>query len=288
MREPTGVPHWCSFGGVAGMSASWLIDDDGNYWLEGSTELARHLRITKITDETSYFLLLNAGFARAVQHARVTIIEFAYETVSPNALGGLLYLLDDIAAGAVSFIQPGDKQTTRIFRPREEWLNYICSLIDLRRQAASYVSRSVPVALSPFFQRSDAAQQIVKSISDLSTRNLILDKLFGGMFTLVKIDANSGRPIISAVGSRIYAYDPTFMAAASGRWVGEIYDVDYGHWLSAHYGKVSEAGTPMADDIDATIKWSHQIPKLHRYSRFTIPIERGLSDRWVLSTTVRR
>jgi hypothetical protein len=268
--------------------SSWLIDDSGDARLEGTVDFERQLQAPHPTSAAADFLLKNAGFVRLSMKARVAAVGCSREHFDPCALIGLLHLLSDIKPAAVTITYIEAHTPIHIFRRRRAWIDYIGALVDARITRAIRTERQIPLSMSVFNLRCAAASEIVRSLSDAAARDRILDELFQGMFTLTRMDTETGAFRIAAVGSEISRYDEFIRETGIGRSMQEVSLCSYGTWVMNHYQKVVKAKEPCADDVDATILWRCSTPRLHRYSRLTIPIEKYNSGLWVLSVSSKR
>jgi hypothetical protein len=268
--------------------SSWLIDDSGDARLEGTVEFEHQLRSPPPTSAASGFLLRNAGFVRLSMKARVAAVECSREHFDPCALIGLLHLLSDIKPAAVTITYVEADFPIHIFRRRRAWIDFIGALVDARTTKAIRTERQIPLSMSVFNLRCAAASEIVRSVIDAAARDRILDELFQGMFTLTRMDTETGAFCIAAVGSEINRYDEFIREAGIGRSIQEVSLCTYGTWVMDHYQKVVKAKEPCADDVDATILWRGSTSRLHRYSRLTIPIEKYNLGLWVLSVSSKR
>jgi hypothetical protein len=268
------------------MQTSWIVDENGEAWLEGSADLERHLGAGRYTDTVSGFLLKKAGFARVTISRLRAHVQYCDNAVSAVTLIGVMHMLADRRIVAVTFQDPENKASTRLFPTRSTWLAHIGVCIEQRQAINPRTCRSIPSVMSPFRDRLAAARQIVLSLSDAATRDRILNSLFSGMFILARLEGDRANPVCLAFGSQMPKYDPALDLRGSKLADGP--DGQYGTWIEAHYRRAWERAETETDDVDAYIRWSGKKPILHRYTRAIIPMLSATQDRLVLSVTAKR
>lgn len=273
---------------------SWLIDENGEACPEETAIADRvppHADIEQ--DGAAHFLMCSAGYVRIIIGSRIVKVVFWEEHVAKAALIGALFFLTERRLSknlpdAVAIVDLCSDPQITMCRDTETWTRLLGDVAERKANKTLRFSRSIPLAMSPFYDRVAAGREIVQVVASDVDRNHILNTLFQGMFMLVRQDRDDGSLSILEMGTALKRYDDSVARRFRGRRLVDGPDQSYGSWVETHYSKSLDRDETLADDVDATIAWTAQQPIIHRYSRVVIPIKRDVSERWLLSVTKLR
>jgi hypothetical protein len=267
------------------MGERWLIDDRGELFADTPWEIAARLKTTRSGASLHAFAVECMGFVLVARSQGRAYVAFARDAVSPIALAGLLHWLSEHRPSAVCLQHPGQSTVLRILA-RKDAIAFFSSCIDERTTDHPFISNPVPLERSPFYDRWRCAREICSGLADSEDRDRLLDAMFGGLFLLSRVDADTGDAVIQCAGSGIRRLDPEFYRGIRGKTFRQAFDTDFGRWSAAEYRRYALADQPIASELAATIRWPNARPRVHRYCRMLVPFRTGTADRWLLTTTV--
>jgi hypothetical protein len=267
------------------VTMSWLIDDRGEYWREGALERERVFSALDSNPTMSDMLLKQAGYVRARLQGGRAVVEFERSTVAFDALVGLLRWTAEFGVQSIVFVHDDIQPATQLAPTSQIWIEYIATCLRQRRQKAPYISRSMPIVMSPFHDRIAGAHEVVRLVADPTARDCILDSLFDGAFAIARF-GDDGTSLVVGSGTRQAGPENQYLVI--GQPVTGGPDPAFGGWLEVHYARVLQGSVPVADDVDAMVFSGSDVHVVQRYTRAVIPVIVGSSDRLVLSVAAKR
>jgi hypothetical protein len=264
------------------MLRSWLIDEHGELVSERSL---RHVGSITSLPELHDFYVSQIGAVSVTRGISTANVKFMKDTVSPDALVGLLRLLMEIRIESAIFEHPDHQHTIPMRRSYRGCVEYVAHLAEVRQQGARFLSWSVPVGISPFANRWAAAREVCLSVAAEDVRARLLEALFQGRYFLSELDTESGEFYVETMGSAYIDFKPLFGEGARST-LRAGFDTDYVNWSLDSYSKSRDSEAPRAHDIDALVSWP-KTARRHRYARLTLPVF-TLQQRFLLVATEAR
>lgn len=282
-------------GGAPRMSDSILIDDEGEPWSAGSSELARRLGHREPGDELARFAVAERGFVhiRPIDGgARVELRPGAFTTVT---LAGTLQVLNDLGPRRILLVVgSGDDGVVELFTSLFDFVERAEHLGADPPIEPKVPRLSVPRGLHNLMTaRFSAARPVVElwrkrkgELTEDVYRAMLHDHAFSRVL-LARQLPQSSQLIVEYVGSGHQHLRPCEALRIIGRRIQDQPDRQYGEWIAQAYEEASRDRRLRVDSVRARVSTSAATLLRARYDRVLMPwYERG--DVLVMSVSIRR
>ena len=250
----------------------FVIDDSGVVWGADDPKLAKNLHSRLSGHALSRFLTRNLGFVTVATTAGALVIGFNLRAVSPNAIIGAIFFMNDRQPSRVRvtlFDQPNIvPMTHNLFSAGP----YLAAVAEQRINRDKIISQKVTVQSGPFADKWKLALQLCSLPLETQHRDTLLDELFGGFFALTVFDKVSGDYRIASIGSSTKAADETFASRCIGRTFREASDPVYGSAVADQLKQIQVRPLPQVTRVEAIVNWPSRKRAFHRYSRLALPL----------------
>jgi hypothetical protein len=225
------------------------------------------------------YLINSMGFVGIGYGKRVVDILYDEAAVSPVALAGLCYFIADHARRPYAFRALPDNPKVDLFSSGGAALRFVGDLIDRRQTLPRLWRAAIPIERTSFGVRADIAHEIATAELDTTLRLQLLDKLFGGVYSISRWDADSRHFRVDHISAKVGRIDQNFV---KGRTFHSFIDDEYGQWVADAFAEMVDRDAPLTESIAARVK----IKDAHvsaNYTRFLLPFNRG-GARYVLAS----
>jgi hypothetical protein len=216
------------------------------------------------------FFIEQMGFVHLLRTNRSTTITFDKTSVSLGSLIGATYWVGDVDLQKASFKHPAES-TISLQQTIGDCIAYLSAHIERVGKSGRFKSAPVPLAISPFSNRYQAAAEICAEVS-VQRRDQLLHLLFQGLYMLTETDPMHGKPRIVSMGAGHLQFDAEFVSKSKGRTLCDIHDKDFGIWLAQEYATARDSGEARCDDVSALVDWQSRGKSRHMYSRLLMPV----------------
>lgn len=255
------------------MTSRFLIDDEGDLWRIGSSDLSLRLGIDVSSEAMQEALIRNIGYVRIVESQLSTVVGFRPKTVSMIAFAAVLSRLYrsrpertvlEVAGTNELSVYPNLKAAMGRMQELIHASQGIVTEPYSRRLIAMDESASL---LLPWLAKWKEARHSFKYES-------WRDALHGdahSRYVLVRSDTEAGGYRIERAGDGLRIPDAKCAGNLEGRLLHCIPDEAYGRWINESYALTEQSLTPRLEAIEAMIYWprSGRVPR--RYLRLILP-----------------
>lgn len=256
----------------------WIVDDFGELHRSGSSSFADKLGSGLAGLDIESYAIENIGcIGLAVVRGRVQI-RYRPAVVTERAIAGLYYWLADRPDGPVSiawFDRVWGIERTRSQAAAMSFISY--SLDSAKRRdrwgGQRLLSREAGDARRRWAAAAPVFGALLRSQGNDEERRWLLNRTFGGRWTMSEFDRASNDVRILDIGPGYPPLDPVWTANPKGQSFAEFPDAQYGQWISHQHRRVAETGRPCIDDVDAIVFWPRFGDVRTRYWRMILPID---------------
>ncbi len=281
------------------LSKATLIDDKGRAWDARSPLLRAQFGLSDSLGDITIRLIQIAGCIRIDAGKRAVHIAFNPKTVSPVAIGGLLYfvhdqhlhkhhdlvfclsLLEDVATTA---------RVVEIYTSIKSAANRLQFLSEEHRRGKQKRFESKLLALDraeriPGFSHLLEAWRKSDAAYDQKTIMPILNSALRDRYCLIGPSYRGNGFAIVEMGSGYRIPLPDFATRTPGLELSAIPDAGYADWLAATYSRVMKLGRPLFEDVAAHIFFPDTGLVQRRYKRLLLPWLGQSGQRLLLSVS---
>jgi hypothetical protein len=281
------------------LSKATLIDDMGRAWDAQCPSLRAKFGLAHDVGDVTIALIQMAGCIRIDAGKRAVHIAFNPKTVSPVAIGGLLYfvhdqhlhthpnlvfclsLLDDVATTA---------RVVEVYTSIKHAANRLQFLSEEHRlnRQKRFVSKLVPLSSAeqiPGFSHVLEVWRASNASYDQNTIRPILNSHLGNRYCLIGPSQRGSGFTFLEMGTGYRIPLPDYAKRANGLELNAIPDARYADWLSATYALVMKMGRPRFEDIAVHIFFADTGLVQRRYKRLLLPWLGEAGERLLLSTS---
>lgn len=268
------------------LRTAYFIDDHGESWPHGSTELPRILRTRLRGPALDDYLIHQCGFALVRQTSALVECVFVEEAVSPVTLVGLLYVIGETVDRPISIRAPDEPVRIDRLADRRRAIARISALIESKRERPRFERRPCVIDKTSFSQLWRAGREVIAAPIDDATRVRLLDTLYNGNFTLNELDESDGHFRIKAIGQSIRKFDPEFAARGIGATYHTLSDPDYGAWVSDTFQEYATMSRECTEVVEAQVEVPGQQARRLDYTRLVLPVSAGSRRLLLVATDV--
>ncbi len=260
-----------------------LIDDDGEVWSEGSSELSAQLSTDRVGSDLRKFAVESLGFIHLSRRGRAVSVQFDKQVVSSKALCGLLYWAFDHRHLSF-FVETGARPATPLLVPTPERLvDVVARICDERASTPDYAETAVAIEHTVFASRWAVAREVVDRIGLSEHAGTVLDELFAGHWTISEFNAERRAFEFVHLGQWYHQFDPQSATFLVGKRPADFNDTDYGRRVDRCLAPLQTSVAPRTLRVSALIKWGRRPAERFNYTRLFVPVPLGSGRRLLLS-----
>lgn len=253
------------------MSASWVLDDQGECWSATSRSLGAALHTRRQGAELTDFLVRQMGFV--LVRAFPSHYELTYNAAiaSPVALTSLFYWFADRPFRPTTCISPEATKVAAVFRTPLALFNHLGALIETRSPRPAYERFALDLDRSAFAPIWRAVAEICRTDMPLRDKLMLLDAMSAGDILVVERAANGDYELVrpsNAMAER----DPDLCQRDHDRTLRDAFDRDFGAWTADQLMDVKSADAPFAEGISAQIAFKNYARRRYFYDRLVVPM----------------
>jgi hypothetical protein len=270
-----------------------LIDDKGRVWSAGSEELRSLLGFgARPVDDRAKFAVANLGFVLVQRQQRGAIVRWRPTFVKRETFVALLLMLRAEPESRVLISTLGDTWSNNIFGSLSAGLAALLHEFEtarakaggyfrVRARTAESLDRSSNVGMT--LERAREAELTFEPMALWE----MLSEVTGGRYTLLEPHPDPSLIRVVAHGTGYDRIARDWMKNASGRYFRDQPDVAYASAASAAYWSITQAFTPLVEDVDASVWWAAHGRCRLQYTRLILPLDVIGRGRMLLTVSQR-
>jgi hypothetical protein len=281
------------------LSKATLIDDKGRAWDAQCPSLRAQFGLADNVGDITIALIQMSGCIRIDAGKRAVHIAFNPKTVSPVAIGGLLYfvhdqhlhkhpdvvfclsLLDDVATSA---------RVVEVYTSIKLAANRLQFLSEEHRLGSQkrFVSKLMPIGIAEQIAGFSHLLEVWRGSNaayDPTAITPILSAHLGNRYCLIGPSQRGNGFTFLEMGTGYRIPLPDYAKRASGLELSAIPDARYGDWLSSTYALVMKTGRPRFEDITVHVFFADTGLVERRHKRLLLPWLGEAGQRLLLSVS---